>query len=166
MIIAAIAIAAGIVLALVIWSLLTPDNGFMRQLEDPSARLLPSQDVVNAMFNEDDRDFIVRQNSPELLAILEAQRRTSAKLWLTGIRFEASEALREYRTTIRKTSSVSFTEELRVLSHAFRFFALHSLVSVLVRCTSVFRVRNLLKQLYGLSEPIMHLGPVTSASFS
>ena len=156
------AIAVGLALAVVIWTMLGADSKLKRQLEDPSARLLPSREVVDALFNQRDGEFVARLNSPELAQILQGQRRSIALSWLGSIRNEAFAAIREYRTSVRQTDALRVSAELRILYKAGTFLALHLLLSILVRCVSVFRIHGLLRRLHELSEPLLSYAPLSA----
>jgi hypothetical protein len=153
------AIAAGLVLLLTIWNLVPSRSDRIRLLQDPSARLLPAPEVIAAVFDERDYAFVVKENSKELLSLLETQRRAIARLWLASIRHEALAALREYRLSIRHKANVKASGELNVLWRAATFFLLYGFVALSVECVSVFRVRHLLKTLSSLVEPLLGYAP-------
>ncbi len=153
------AIAAGLVLLLAIWTLVPSQSDKIRLLQDPSARLLPAPEVMAAVFDERDHAFIVKENSKELLSLLETQRRAIARLWLGSIRHEALAALREYRLSIRHKAHVKASGELSVLWRAATFFLLYGFVALNVELVSVFRLRYLVKTLGSLVEPLLAYTP-------
>jgi hypothetical protein len=155
LILTVLALVTGLVLVVALFALSNKKLVGAGVFEDPSARLLPSPEVVHALFNPRDRHFALRQNSPELVAMLERQRRSAALLWLASLRREALTALSNYRAESRQMPSINLIDQMRIAWQGFMFLALHSLLVVLVRSVSVFRVEGLLRELHGLSLPLL-----------
>ncbi len=158
------AIAVGVALGLLIWAMFSTESGALNQLEDPSARLLPPQEVVDAIFNARDGEFIRRQNSPELMKLLDQHRRHIALLWLRGIKSEALAAISEYRQSARQSTSLSFASELGILYRTISFLGLHVFISGLVRTTSVFKIQGLLRRISEVSQPLLAYAPANAGA--
>lgn len=155
MILTLLALAIGLTLVIALWTLSQRKADAPGVFEDPAMRLLPPPGIVNALFDPRDREFAVAENSKELLATLEAQRRSIALLWLSAVHNQALSAIAAYRESARMTASISLADELRILVHACAFLGLHLVLVILVRTVSVFRVQSLLWRLHGLSLPLL-----------
>ena len=159
MILTILALSIGLGLVIALWALSRDTSPASGLFEDPSSRLLPPAGVVSALFDPRDRDFALRQNSPELVAMLETRRRSAALLWLASVRREALAVTASYRAVARTTDSIKIGGELRILWQLVEFVTLHALLTILVRNVSVFRIEGLVRQLHGLSEPLLGYGP-------
>ena len=155
MILTVIALFVGLALVALLWALSQKKPEGSSLFEDPSMKLLPSQRVVNALFDKRDFDFAAAQKSTELVTMLETQRRTIALLWLASIRRQAFSAISSFRTASRGQASIRLSDEIRMISQSAVFIGLHSLLVLLVWNVSVFRVRGLLQQVHELSLPLL-----------
>jgi hypothetical protein len=158
-----LALSAGLGLIILLWTLSRQDSAPPSVLDDPTSRLLPTADVLKALFNEGDRNFVVSRNSPELLRMLEIQRKSIALDWLSSLRKEALLAIGEYRLAARASESLRTSQEIRILWQTTSFLVLNRVLTVLVRSAGVFRVRGLLERIHGQSLSLLAWAPLAAA---
>ena len=156
-----VTLTIGLGLVILLWSLYSRKDAELQLLEEPAARLLPPVEVVQALFDPDDRDFVAQENSAELMRLLENGRRAVALHWLSKTKQEAMRAIREYRMSARHEETISVAGELRMFRQMVSFLSLNLALAVTVRWVSVFHVHGLLGRLDKLSRPLLDYMPAS-----
>jgi hypothetical protein len=154
-IIAYLILAVGFGLGLLLWTLYRRGSPVPELFADPDSNLLPPIEVVHALFDSRDRDFVRELGSSELTRMLETKRRELALLWISAVRREAVRALQSHRLSSSRMPDLTFAGEVHTFYQMTSFLMLYCVVALFVRVASVFQTRRLLTALFDLSRSLL-----------
>jgi hypothetical protein len=119
---------------------------------------IPSRALMERIFAEDDLSFVAAERAAGVRREFLRERRRIAISWLGQARREATRILQYHLHAVRRNLDLHPAVEAKLVFHVFLFFAVYSLLRVLVTFYGAFWARSFIKNVVTLAGRLAGLG--------